>query len=324
MSADKTTLDNYPTFSELPEIDGERHAWDVWGRADQIGSLNFLGPAQVRSAGHLVQSGRVISLTCPLNQPDPGPFSRRSPYQHVEFKRGNGRDDRIDGFFPQFTSQWDGLRHIRFRQHGFWGGRQDEDLDVKGELGIEHWSRRGVIGRGVLLDFQGFQERRGKSHKPNEHFALTPALLDEIAAEQRVELRAGDILIIRTGWLEWFLKLSAEERLRLQGTLSLEKDALASPGLDPRQPTAAWLWDHRIAAVAADNPAVEALPVDKQHGFLHYRLIPLLGLPLGEMWLVHELASACAEMRRYDFLLMSAVMDIPKGVGSPANAYAVL
>jgi kynurenine formamidase len=167
-------------------------------------------------------------------------------------------------------------------------------------------------------------ERRGAVHKPNERFSLTPEILDEIAADQNVELRPGDIVLIRTGWLEWFMNLSVEERKRFQGTLDSEEDPMASPGLDSKQPTAAWLWNHRIAAVAADNPAVEALPVVKEDGFLHYRLIPLLGLPLGEMWRVHELAKACAERQKYDFLMMSAVLDIPRGVGSPANAYAIL
>jgi kynurenine formamidase len=153
---------------------------------------------------------------------------------------------------------------------------------------------------------------------------VTPALLDQVAAAERVEIRGGDILLIRTGWMEWYCELTSEARGRLQGSLGAHKDPLESPGLDPQRATAAWLWDHRIAAIASDNLALEALPVRRDDGYLPYRVIPLLGLPVGEMWVLDELANVCCEAGRYEFLLTSGVLRVPKGVGSPANAYAVL
>jgi kynurenine formamidase len=95
------------------------------------------------------------------------------------------------------------------------------------------------------------------------------------------------------------------------------------PGLDAHRETAAWLWDHRIAAIAADNPAVEAQKVDAAVGFQHRRLIPLLGMALGEFWFLDDLASDCAEDGVYEFMLVAAPLNIPGGVGSPANAYAI-
>ncbi len=87
--------------------------------------------------------------------------------------------------------------------------------------------------------------------------------------------------------------------------------------------TAAWLWDHRVAAVAADNPAMEVLKVDPGVGFLHRLLLPLLGMPIGEFWDLEALSEACRRHERSAFLLTSAPLYIPGGVGSPANAYAV-
>ena len=58
----------------------------------------------------------------------------------------------------QGSSQWDSLRHIRFREYGYYGGRQDDDLDEKGELGIEHWAQHGIVGRGVVLDGARYME----------------------------------------------------------------------------------------------------------------------------------------------------------------------
>jgi Putative cyclase len=317
---------HYPAFRDLPTLPGsqERHAWDVWGRDDQVGCMNFAGPEQVRQAVLTVAEGKVVSLNLPLNEPAPGLFPKRSPFQHTILTGSHGRDDRLDGFFPQFSSQWDGLRHVRYRQYGFWGGRQDDAIDSGGELGVEHWSRRGVVTRGVLIDVKGFHERRGGTLSATERHPLSPDDLDRVLAAQGSVLRQGDVVVLRTGWLEWYLSLSGEERLALRGSVGQGPGALACPGLDAHQETAEWLWDHRLAGVASDNPALEALPVDKSIGFFHYRLIPLLGMAVGEFWNLAAIAADCAALGRFEFLLTSAVLDVPGGVGSPANAYAVL
>lgn len=326
MTGPGAEADPYPSFGDLPTLpDGsERHAWDVWGRDDQIGCLNFAGPDQVRQAVRTVTEGQVVSLGLPLNEPSPGLFPRRAPFEHTILMGSHGRDDRLDGFFPQFSSQWDGLRHVRFRQHGFWGGRQDDAVDSGGELGIENWSRRGVVTRGVLIDVKGHHERSGRNLPASERHPLGPDELDEVLAAQGCQLQQGDVIMIRTGWLEWYMSLTREERLPLRGSVGQGPGALACPGLDAHQETAAWLWDHRVAGVAADNPALEALPVDKSVGFFHYRLIPLLGMAVGEFWNLAGIAAACWQLGRHDFLLTSGVLDVPGGVGSPANAYAVL
>lgn len=313
-------FDDLPT---LPDSD-ERHAWDVWGRDDQIGSLNWLGAEQVAHACTLSSAGLVVGLTCPLDEPNPGLFPSRTPYTHTITSTGHGRDDRLDGLYPQFSSQWDGLRHVRYHQHGYWGGRQEEDLDERQELGIERWAHHGMIGRGVLLDVKRYLDERGDPLQPDARRGITPALLDEVAAAEGVDLQQGDIVVMRTGWMEWYLKLPPEHRAALHGSVGRGPEPFACPGLDSRRETAAWLWDNRISAVASDNVAVEALPVRRADGFLHYRMIPLLGIAVGEMWLLGDLAKACSDLGRYEFLLCSAVLNLPGGVGSPANAYAVL
>jgi hypothetical protein len=76
--------------------------------------------------------------------------------------------------------------------------------------------------------------------------------------------------------------------------------------------------------VAADNPAVEVAPGSPAVGSLHRRLIPLLGIPLGELFDFERLAEACRTRGRADFLLASVPLHLPGGVGSPGNAVAVL
>ena len=139
-----------PKFSQLPLVGqtGERHTWDVFGRGDQLGTINLLTPDRVKRAATLVRTGKVINLNLPLNFPITLYGGFRSGYRHhIEVNRG-GRDDYVDNFAMQGSSQWDSLRHIRFREFGYYGGRQDPDLDGKGELGIENWARHGIIGRG--------------------------------------------------------------------------------------------------------------------------------------------------------------------------------
>ena len=95
------------------------------------------------------------------------------------------------------------------------------------------------------------------------------------------------------------------------------------PGLDAHRETAAWLWDHQIAVAAADNFALEALPVDPVVGFQHRRLIPLLGLPIGEFWLLEGLAADCEADGVYEMMVTLSPLNLPGGVGSPANVYAL-
>ena len=108
------------------------------------------------------------------------------------------------------------------------------------------------------------------------------------------------------------------------GTPTTHSGRMDCPGLAPGTEMAAWLLDHRVAAVAAENPALEVLTVRKEEGFLHRRIMALLGMPIGEFWYLDELSRACHERGRHDFFFTSAPLNLPKGVGSPSNAYAIL
>jgi hypothetical protein len=145
-----------------------------------------------------------------------------------------------------------------------------------------------------------------------------------VLAAQGTELRPGDVLLLRTGWLGWYLALSDEERAGLVGTLHKGEGGLECAGFDGGRDVAGWLWDHRVSAIAVDNPAVEVLPVDASVGFLHRRLVPLLGMPIGEFWALDALGEACERDGRWSFLMVSAPLPLVGGAGSPNNAYAIL
>jgi kynurenine formamidase len=278
----------------------------------------------VLAASRLVRKGKVINLSLPLDFPTTLYHGEtRSGYKHRMTVNRGGRDDLVDNFAMQGSTQWDGLRHVRYREFGYWGGREDEDVDSKGLLGIERWADHGIVGRGVLLDAARYFEQLGQPLDPNQRTCITGPQLEAIASKQGVSIEEGDIILLRTGWLSWFKTLTIDEQEKLRGRLNPGEDGLDMPGLDPATETAAWLWDKRIAAISADNPALEALRVHADVGFQHRRLIALQGMAIGELWELDPLAEDCAADNVYEFMLVSAPLNIPGAVGSPANAYAI-
>lgn len=315
-----------PNYEDLPAFEktGERHAWGAFGPNDQLGTINLLTPERVLAASRLVKKGAVINLSLPLNVPTTlYRGETRSGYRHNITTNRGGRDDTLDNFAMQGSSQWDGLRHIRYREFGYWGGLQDEDVDGQGKLGIEQWAQHGIVGRGVLIDAVRHFERLGRSLEPTTKTSLGQAEIEACAAAEGVAIEDGDILLLRTGWLRWFRALDADGQEALRGRLNPGEDGLDMPGLDASTPTAAWLWNRRVAAIAADNPALEALRVDAETGFQHRRLIALQGMAIGELWDLEALADDCAADGVYEFMLVSAPLNVPGAIGSPINAYAI-
>lgn len=308
-----------PEFDQLPELAGLglRHAWDVFGREDELGTVNLLTPERVKEAAGLVHDGRVFNVVVPLNGIDP-PLYGRDQLTHTIFSvNRHTRDDRLDSFFPQSSSQWDGLRHVRAREFGFWGGRTDESdfLPGTGPLGIEHWVEHGLVGRGVLIDLGRRFEAAGE-YDPFIERHVTAADLDDAARDQGLEIREGDVLCIRFGWMARYRALNAEGRREA----STARDFV---GLRPDEEMARWIWNRHISALACDNPAIEASPGSPEIGSLHRRVLPLLGLALGELFDFDRLADACAEDGRYEFLFVAVPLFVPGGVGSPGNAIAI-
>jgi hypothetical protein len=97
----------------------------------------------------------------------------------------------------------------------------------------------------------------------------------------------------------------------------------AAPGLSFT--TAGWLHRTEIAAVATDTWGFEVRPNEFDNAFqpLHQVAIPHLGLLIGEMWALDELADDCAADGVYEFFLTAAPLPITGAVGSPVNPIAV-
>jgi kynurenine formamidase len=304
-----------PTYAELlARTDAPAgSAWGLWPGREVLGCLNRITPERRQRAAALVQTGEVYALDLDPELPDPPLFGRARLQREVTWLGDVGHDEILSNYNTQASTQWDGFRHIRSREHGFHGGVDDEDH------GVHHWALHGIVTRGVLADVA-----RHRPVDPGESDVITPDDVRAALDAQGVSVEHGDILLIRTGWTTWYRSLDQAGREAAAG----EQKCC---GLRAGPSTAGFLWDLGLAAVAADNPALEVFPpgtggeeVDDVEGrFLHFQLLPRLGLPIGELFDLDPLADACAADGRYDFMLTSAPLRLRNGVASPPNALAI-
>ena len=324
-----------PRFDDLPVSPDKppRSSWGVFGDDDEVGTVNLLTPERVLEAAHLVRKGSVFSLNQDLQWPDP-PILGRGTMRHTVEPQASGTDDKYDDFYPQASSQWDALAHCAHPVHGFYNGHTiDEITGLPGSrVGIDHWARRGIVGRFVLADVERHARERGEPLRLDEGPAFTARDIQDVLDAQGVALGPGSILMLRFGWAEWYDGLDEAGRDRLATApvpARPEDDRLGaffpSAGLKAEEETARWLWDSGVAAVVADCPSLEAMPFarDSEETFLHYRLIALLGMAVGEMFKLDELAADCAADRVYEGLFTAAPLNKVGGSGSTANALAL-
>jgi kynurenine formamidase len=311
------------TSADFERFYAECSNWGRWGKDDQRGTLNYITPAKIRAAANLVQSGKVISLELPLDQrgPQTGAFGRVNPIHQMV---ATGTDHLADrqpyrglgwGFaddslflFLQGGTQWDGLSHI-FRDGRMFNGYHASDVTSHGAIrnGVENMPT--VVSRGVLLDLPAALQRGPL--EPGE--PIYPADLDTACARLGVTVGCGDIVLIRTGDM-------AARRGRPGWDGYSAGDA---PGLSLL--TAQWLHQHQLAAVATDTWGAEVRPNELADTFqpLHLVMVVSMGLLVGEIWDLDELARDCATDGRYEFMLVAPPLVIPGAVGSPLNPQAI-
>ncbi len=291
-------------YQDLPN--GDAH--NYFGEADALGSLNRQTPETIASAAKLIITGQVFSLNAPLDWPDPPLFSRK-PVEHTIYQTALGnRDDFLNSFYPQASTQWDGFTHIRDPEVGFYNRLPPE------QLGIDVWARKGIAGRAVLLDVDRHSRRHGRDFDWLSAHAISATDLEETREEAGLEKRPGDILLVRTGWMKAYNTASVEEKHQVHNTL-------VGPGIEASDEMAEYLWDWGISAIANDTFGFEPMP--PQPKTLHARILVRLGIPIGELWDLEALAEHSAIDGRYESFLTSAPLNIPGGVGSPANALAI-
>ena len=316
-----TLPERVPTYAELPIVPDAppKSAWGVFGRDDQLGMLNFLTSERRLAAIRAVRRGDVFNLDLPLHLPRPPMIALRTAYRRtqIRFPANRGRDDVLDNFYLQCSSQWDSLKHIRHPEYGFYNWTQDEavDADDGGRLGVDNFSRHGIVGRGLLVDVARFLEARGAPIQPYEKREIPLSMLQDVLGAQNVGAQPGDILLVRTG-------VAALIHHEYAHPETAVRPLPGGPGLSVSDALLAWLWDNQIAAIASDALAVELFP-SPPGPTLHRDGIALLGMVLGELFDLEALATDCASDGVYECLFMAKPLHLRSGVGSPANALAL-
>jgi len=320
----------YPTRAELKQRPGQL-AGTSWGlfSSPSAGAPDKIDATKRIQAASSVCRGEAFGLDYPIDAFSPGMSKTRgAPEHHIFGNHPAHRDDYLNSFYLQGSSQIDGLRHRRSDEVGFYGGVPDEKI-IPGttELGIQYWADHPLVTRGILLDLVGFTQAQGRQldHGAGEQIPLS-LLLDAIN-RQGISLEQGDALMVHTGWSEWFLALSPEEKSR-------QRDSGKATGLVQSEELLDWAWDSGLSILAADNFAVECLPpitsspfrgsAPNDRGMMHQEFLAKLGLPLGELWRLGPLARRMSQLRRWDCLLTVKPLNVVGGTGSPANATAVL
>jgi len=310
-----------PTFEELPIRKDlpEDCSWGVFGDNDALGCLNFLTAEGVVEAAGLVKSGKVFRLDARMGFAQP-PLFGRAPAEHRVSPLAPMANDDFVHFNTQESSQWDGLGHVgHIRHERYYGNVTTEEVrGGNAKLGIHHWANK-FVGRGLLIDVFGYRKAKGIPVNALDREVYTLAELQAALAHQGSTLKPGTIVLVRTGWMESYEGLSAEEKRAMA-----PMDKMRSAGIEATREMVAWLWNNRVAAIGTDCPAVEAFPSDfSDERILHYRALPLLGLPLGELFVLAPLAEDCARDRRYEFMVVSAPLHVEGGIASPPNGVAI-
>ena len=301
------------------ELGRELSNWGRWGEDDERGTLNLITPEVVRAAATAVRRGASFALSMPADENGPHDMrtsGRFNPIHTMTRYRGDGPrgDDRDIASSEDMliigthsSTHFDALAHLWYDGLLYNGRHHDTAVTA---WGARHGSIQnlvdGVVSRGVLVDVP---RHRGTPHlEPGAQ--VGPDELDAVLAAQGVTPRPGDVLLLRTG--------TYPRRRR-----GFEVAAGPSPGLTWE--CARWIRDRQIAAVCADNSAVEALHANGDGPMIPFHMLAIrdMGLLLGEMFDLESLAEDCAADGVYECLFAASPLNIPGGVGSPVNPVAV-
>jgi kynurenine formamidase len=287
--------------------------WGRWGDDDERGTLNLITPDAVLEAARAIRTGKVYSLALPIQREGVPIFDYRGAPQRLTLTSSSDSDMYTGyGAAPGVGANEDmlvlashSITHMDALSHVFADGKMYNDFpadDFTTNGGAAHLDIRqtgSFAGRGVLLDLPRHQGVDWL--EPGQ--VVDAEQLESCRAAQGTELRPGDILLVRTGWLDFFATGEA---------------SFAQPGLG--NDAVSFVDDHEIAVVGSDNAAIESIPFDGDEFLaVHIRLLVHRGVTLLEHLHLAELAAdGC-----HEFLLAVGALKVTGAAGSPINPIAI-
>jgi kynurenine formamidase len=307
------TLSEQLSAAEFEAIFAQVSNWGRWGAQDQGGTLNHLTSSTVTSAVGLARTGRTVSLAHDVDVL-PGADNHK-PALHYMTQRSDidAGEPRVNtdfvgiDFHGKSVTHLDALCHCNFRGR-LYGGI--DPVDVVTSSGSSHGSvlaaAGGIVGRGVLLDVPLIQSVDWL--EPGT--GVTDADLQAVADSQHVEVRAGDIVVVRTG------------QGRRRTSLGSWDSRDFSAGLLPS--AMIWMHAHDVAVLGSDGDSdTRPSPVRDVHSPIHALALAAMGMPLIDNLALEDIADTCIELMTWEFLCVLAPLRIPGGTGSPLNPIAI-
>ena len=279
-----------------------------WGAADQRGAANRITPAKVLEAKSLITQGNVYQLGRVYESAMPifgtRHFSLRIPqaFGPMGSNRMVYHDELVSGEIGQVGTQFDGLGHVGIGDLFYNGNNRNDFAKAEGftKLGIENVGA--IATRGVLVDVAAFKNVA----QLQGGYEITLADLRGALERQRTEIRAGDVVLVHTGWGALWLADNA-------------KFAANAPGIGLE--AAQYLVGREVVMVGSDTWATEVVPnPNPDLAFpVHQLLLTRNGIYIFENLATEELARD----RAYEFAFFFAPLKLKGATGSPGNPLAV-
>jgi kynurenine formamidase len=304
--------------AEFHELAASVRNWARWGDDDEVGTLNLITDEVRRAGAACVQTGKAFSLALPLDTVQGiqiGVLPKRvNPVRtmtlinepHSEDLDAVRSSDDVVHMALQAATHWDGLAHVSYGGR-IWNGYPADTITAEGATRCGIHRIQHLTSRGVLLDVaraKGLDALEGG-------YAVTADDLDAALELAKLEVRTGDVVLVRTG------QLGAH----------LPKDkagyVMSTAGLGVTTP--AWFHARDVAAVATDTFAFEVWPWEDEAVAMPVHMLHLveMGMTQGQNWVLDALADDCAEDGRYDFFLEASPQPFVNAVGSPVNPVAI-
>lgn len=294
------------------------------GGPDRRGAIGRITAGKVVRAATLVRRGQVIPLSHPLTWPPRPPggdprlrrpaLRRETIADNSVFRLPDGRyavtNDDVVHLAMQGSSHWDSLTHFGVIDPGrpgvFYGDLGLDEVDGQAgarTLGIDAVAG-GIATRAIVFDMVEFLGRSPEGYLADET-RIGDADLAGFLATHGLQLEDGDAALVYTGFYRRWL---ANGGAIPQSIAGLDGSSMR-------------IWrEAGVAALASDNPTLDAVPMDHR---IHVEALRELGILLGEYWALDELVDACRADGVFECLLVSAPLNVPGAFGSPCNALAL-
>lgn len=335
--------------------------WGDFGKDDRLGRLNLIDKKKVLEGIQEVKDGVTFCLSLPLDYPGGNSLNvNRNPpilrplqrhgkvnfnCEMSQFEAGSPdvMSDDLAILHLQYSTQWDAFSHVgsMFDLHAtgkleatYYNGYSAADsmiypshIDDTGlhniqkqstssatKLGIEHFAEHCIQSRAVIIDLA--------HHFGTKRMSVGYEMIEYVIQKDQLKISSGDIVCIHTGYSNALLSMNKTPDINI-----LNQTGAVLNGGDPK--LLEWVTDSGLAAIAADNYSVEEFPYNHRQSCcsslpLHQHCLFKLGIPLGELWYLTDLAHYLREQQRFSFLLTAPPLRLSGAVGSPLTPIATV